>query len=175
MFINPRENILRAGVGEGMYVGDFGVGSGAYTTELLPVIRDQGRVFAVDVQFPLLRRLEEDLSGRGVKNVEYLHGDLEKPYGSKLNDEVLDFGILSNVLFQAKQKQAVLTELRRVLRRKGRFLLVDWQDSFDFFGPHQDQILHPDDARLLADLTGFRYVKPVSAGKYHYGMVFEKL
>ncbi|HET8574876.1 MAG TPA: methyltransferase domain-containing protein [Candidatus Paceibacterota bacterium] len=174
MFTNPRENIMRAGVLEGMHVGDFGTGSGAYALEAARVVKDYGRVYAIDVQKNLLVRLRNTLSDQGIAHVDTLHGDLEMPGGSKIGDGILDFAIASNVFFQCMYKTVLLQEIRRTLKPRGRLLLIDWSESFGHLGPHPENVLDSRDARLLCEQGGFSYRKHIPAGAFHYGIIFEK-
>jgi hypothetical protein len=63
----------------------------------------------------------------------------------------------------------------RILKKKGRVLLVEWADSFAGMGPHRDHVVKQDDAKKIFIDAGFAYERDVKAGEHHYGLVFRKV
>jgi ubiquinone/menaquinone biosynthesis C-methylase UbiE len=116
-FAHPGKNIAALGIEPGMMIADFGAGSGAYVLEIAKVLEKSGRVYAVDVQKDLLRRIHTEAKKRGIDQcVELIWGDLEAPGGSKIADDMVDLVLISNLLFQVPDKLALLREARRILK-----------------------------------------------------------
>ena len=57
-------------------------------------------------------------------------GDVEKIDGTKIEDNTIDVAIASNILSQVENKNDFILEIKRILKPKGRVLLVDWSDVF---------------------------------------------
>ena len=173
-FLNPSGALRAAKLREGERVADFGAGSGFFTRAAARLVGDSGLVWAVDVHQDMLPRLKNLALQEGLKNVEVVHGDVEKAKGSRLPADNFDLCIISNLLFGAEHKDVVAKEAHRVLRKTGRALVIDWAGSFGGLGPRTDHLVSADHARTLFELNGFSYMEPVPAGEYHWGILLRK-
>ncbi|MDO8604189.1 MAG: methyltransferase domain-containing protein [bacterium] len=173
-FTNPEVNIKALGIHEGMVIADLGAGIGAYTLPLAEKVGETGRVYAVEVQKDFLTNIKNEATNRGLKNVELLWGDIERLGGTKIKDGVCDAVVVSNVLFQAEDKQGLLREAKRILKIGGKLLLIDWSDSFNNLGPSPKMVVTKDSARALCEAEGFVIKDEVPAGAHHYGFVMFK-
>ena len=141
MFANPEENVARLHLKEGEKVADFGAGTGAYAIAAGKVVGRDGSVYAVEVQDALLSRITNTARDAGVSNIKVLWGDIEEQGGTTIPDGIIDAVILSNVLFQVEDMNALFEEVRRVLKPGGRVLVVEWRNSYNGLGPQQDMIV----------------------------------
>ena len=173
-FAHPARNVVGIGITPGMKVADFGSGSGAYVLAIAKTLCNSGHVYAIDVQRDLLQRIKNESHKHGFKNVEVLWGDLERPEGSKIADGALDVVLISNLLFQVTEKNAVLEEALRTLKAQGRLVIIDWADSFRGTGPQPEDVVKKETAVSLAVKTGFKLEKEFPAGAHHYGLIFRK-
>lgn len=171
-FCDPKQTVLQLGLREGMRVGDFGAGSGHYALMAAKIVGDSGRVYAVDVQEDVLRALKNQAASKGLQNIEIVWGDFERPGGTKLKDDTLDAVILSNTLFQVDLRGSMVDELKRVMKRGARLLVVDWAGSYDGLGPPKERIVSEYAATELFVDAGFHKVKDFRAGPHHYSIVF---
>jgi ubiquinone/menaquinone biosynthesis C-methylase UbiE len=172
MFTDPSKNISLFNLREGMRVADFGAGSGSYTKIISEKVGHTGKVYAVDVQSNLFHKLAADVQDYPLKNTECILGDIEKKGGSKLSDKSIDAVVLSNVLFQLEDKIGVVEEIKRVLKPKGRVLVIDWADSFGGMGPASKYIVPKSKAEHLFMDRGFAKMEDINVGGHHYGVVF---
>lgn len=174
-FSDPAHNVNQLGIPEGAVVADFGTGSGFYAIAAAKKVAGDGIVYAIDIQDNLLARLSDMAITEGVGSiVRTLHGDLDTPGGSKLDDEVCDRVIIANVLFQTEHKESFLREAFRVMKKRGKGLIVDWQDSFGGLGPAPEHVMSEMDARAQATEVGFEVGENISAGAHHYGFIIMK-
>lgn len=174
MFSIPEKNLEQLALKPNQVVADFGAGSGAYTLAAAHALRGTGKVYAIDVQKELLSRLEKLCHEAHVSNVAFIWGNIEILDGVKLREKSADVVIISNVLFQTHEKGIVIAEAERVLRDGGRLLLVDWTGSFNNMGPTPEQVFPEKDARTLVESLNFSFDRILSAGNYHYGLIFRK-
>lgn len=173
MFITPDKAIRQMGIEPGMVVVDFGAGSGFYTLEAAKRASHAGKVYAVDVQRELLKAIRTKAEAEGHSNVEIVWADLEKPNGSKLADGVADRVIISNILFQVNDKQAVAQEALRVLKSEGKLVLIEWSEASKL-GPSAEHRLNQAQAKELFEGIGFNFEKEFDAGHSHYGLIFRR-
>ncbi|MBI2617941.1 class I SAM-dependent methyltransferase [Candidatus Kaiserbacteria bacterium] len=173
-FADPKANIEAFRLEPGMLIADFGAGIGAYTLAAAHAVGRRGRVYAIDIQQELLGRIKGIASREKLDNVEIVWGDIESKGGSKLPDESVDAVIISNTLFLMEDKDGIAREAFRIVRRKGRVLVIDWKDSFGGLGPAAESVVSEREARALFEKHGFSPERDIQAGAHHYGIVFKK-
>ena len=171
-FVDPLTCTLQMGLKEGMTVGDFGTGTGHYAFSLAHIVGESGKVYAVDVQQDLLRRLAVELPQRGFSNIEIVWGDIERLGGTKLKDATLDAVVLSNTLFQLSKKDAAIAELKRVLKPSGKLLIVDWSGAHGGLGPAEENVVPEETAEAIFTSAGFKKLKSCVGGPHHYSLLF---
>ena len=108
-------------------------------------------------------------------NIETQRTDLELPRGSGIRDESIDKVLISNILFQAQNKNAVGVEAHRILRKSGSLMVVEWsENSSSVGGPSLDHRVGKDETKKILESAGFSFYKEFSAGSHHYGLIFNK-
>ena len=100
-------------------VADLGCGEGYLTIE---ASRFAKRVIAVDRSDAVLERARESAKRRGVKNVEWKRGEIEK---LPIKDASVDVALLSQALHHADDPATALAEAARILRPGGRVVLLE--------------------------------------------------
>lgn len=171
-FSDPRSNVLQMGLRDAMKVGDMGTGSGHYALIASTIVGPSGRVYAIDVQEDILSNLKDSAQREHRRNIETIWGDIEKPYGTKLRDGLLDAAILSNTLFQLEHKERAIKEVARILKPGGKLLVVDWAGAYGGMGPSADLVVSEDSAEELFIGNGFYKSKSFRAGPHHYAILF---
>ena len=171
-FSSPHENVLQAGLREGMKVGDFGAGSGHYARAAAAIVGASGKVYAIDVQEDVLKHLKLNTHAHHQRTIDTVWGDIEKPGGTHLRDASLDAVILANTFFQVENRFGLLGEMKRVLKPEGKLLVVDWAGSYGGMGPSPEKVVPERDAEDFFITGGFHKVKSFRAGPHHYGIVF---
>ncbi len=171
-FSSPHENVLQLGLREGMKVADFGAGSGHYARVAAAIVGHGGKVYAIDVQEDVLKHLKLNSHEHHQRIIETIWGDIEKPGGTHLRDASLDAVILGNTLFQIDNRDGLLSEMKRVLKSGGKFMLIDWAGSYGGMGPMSDKVVPEHEAEAFFINGGFHKVKSFRAGPHHYGVIF---
>lgn len=155
-------------------VGDFGAGTGYFISTLSRLVGPQGRVYACEIQKNLVDALAEKIRKEHLSNVEVIWGDFEDLEGSKIENDNLDVAIIVNTLFQVENKSVVIQEIARTLRSGGKLFIVDWSESWGGIGPQVGDVFSANDARALAEGSGFTFEREFDAGDHHYGLAFRK-
>jgi len=100
-------------------VADLGCGEGYLTLE---TARWAKRVVAIDRSNQVLARARSLASRRGVKNVIWKRGEIER---LPLKDAAVDVALLSQALHHAADPSLAVREAARVLKPGGRLLVLD--------------------------------------------------
>ena len=106
----------------GQVVLDLGCGAGTDLLVAAQMVGPEGRAIGVDMTPAMLERARQSAAAMGVANVE-LHESLIESL--PLPDESVDVVISNGVIDLVPDKDAVFSELDRVLRPGGRLQLAD--------------------------------------------------
>lgn len=169
MFLTPDHLVKELYVRPGDRVADIGCGTGVYTIALANEVGAMGQVYAVDVHREALHTLAGTLDKRGIINVEMIWADVE--VAIPIDAYSMDALILSNVLFQFKDKEKVLSLVSKLVKPGGQLLVVDWKDSYGGIGPHGNHVVTEEEAIKLVQSHGFHLQKRLPAGKFHYAFI----
>lgn len=169
-FLNPKQIIDQLSFLEKHMIAlDIGSGSGGWTVPLAKKL-EYGKVYALEIKEEALSALRSKLDSEKIYNVEFLLADIEK--GVKIGDSRIDFIILSNILFEIKEKDFVFTEIKRVLREGGYLLVVDWK-KVDSVGP-KVKAISKEEVKLLAEKNSLKLENELDLGNYHFALIFKK-
>ena len=102
-------------------------------------------------------------------NVDVIWSDIEK--STPIEKYSLDAVVMSNVLFQLEDIPSALANVATILKPEGQLLVVDWSDSHKGIGPHVDHVVTEEKAEELIQKNGFRMLKRLHAGDYHYAFI----
>lgn len=170
MFSDPAHNVEQFGIEPGMIIADLGTGSGGYALAAASLAGPSGKVYAIEVQKELVNRMAT-IARTQARTIDVLWGDVERVGGTKLAERSIDAAIAANLLFQIEDKLSLVREIRRILKPRGKALIVDWSESFGGTGPHPDHVVTLAAARALFEQGGFSCVKTIEAGDHHWGLV----
>ena len=85
-FVSPEVVASHFHLKAGDRVADFGAGSGFYLKTLSNLVGPSGKVYACEIQKPLVEKLGDFVRLNGLSNVVTLWCDLEEPNGIKIQD-----------------------------------------------------------------------------------------
>lgn len=173
-FIKPEEVIKNFDLEPGMVVADFGCGFGHYVFEIAKVVGPRGLVYAIDVQKELLQAVKSRAEKEGLRNIEIIRADLEGQKGSSLANDLTDEVIISNILFQAEDKNKIAKEAYRILKNFGKAIVIDWEINDSKLGPSLDKRISKEKIKEIFLSAGFKLLKNFHAGENHYGIIFTK-
>ncbi len=173
-FVEPNTVVTHFHLREGDRVADFGAGSGYFIEALSRLVGSEGRVYACEIQRPLVEKIGDLARQKNLSNIIPLWSDVEEHEGSKVPSDSLDAGLLVNSLFQFEDKAAGLKEIYRTLRSGGKLFIIDWTESFGGLGPQPGHVLNKEDATALCETAGFIFEREYDAGDHHYGLAFRK-
>jgi ubiquinone/menaquinone biosynthesis C-methylase UbiE len=171
-FLNPKEILNKLGLKKEMTAADFGSGSGGWAIPLAKILKD-GKVYAIDILEEPLSALKNKSEIEGIDNIEIIRADVESKEGLKLKDNILDLVLMTNLLFEMKNKERVIKEAKRVMKKSGKVLIIDWLPK-SILGPEKERV-SPEEIKKVAKELNLQLEKEFQAGKYHFGLVLSKI
>ncbi len=170
IWMPPGEVIERLGVTPGMVVADIGAGTGFFALPFSRAVDQTGAVWAIDLQPEMLRFLEEKLKRESSsENIRLHEGDAAH---TGLPDGVCDLAFLANLWHELDDRNAVLAEMRRILRPGGRIAILDWRNDVTYPpGPPLDHRVAADRAEATLSGAGWRNVSSGLLGPYSYLLI----
>jgi ubiquinone/menaquinone biosynthesis C-methylase UbiE len=115
-FRNPYKLLQAAGLKPGQTVLEVGCGQGYFTIPAAKLVGTQGFVYAVDVHPLAVARVNEKIEAEGVKNVKPM---LVNAANTGLPNQSIDLAFIFGLQYIAGGLEAVLTELRRIIKTGG--------------------------------------------------------
>jgi ubiquinone/menaquinone biosynthesis C-methylase UbiE len=157
----------------GMHIADFGCGrTGHLVFPIAHAIGEHGVVYAVDIMKDVLENIRK--RSANMSTLHHIHtvwADLELVGSTAIPEKTLDAGLLVNVLSQSNNRHAMLDEARRLLKDKGRLVIIDWSKKGLSFGPDEARFVDFEDMISWATMHGFVLQSEFPMGAYHRGIV----
>ncbi len=173
MFSAPSVIVPQFDLQPNMVVADLGCGIGAYTFEISKIMAGTGKIFALDVQKNLVDKVANECLQKQITHITALWDDLDDANGIGLQDMSIDRAVVANTLFQIDDKQKFALEVKRILKKGGQLLVVDWSESFGGLGPTPQSVVSRDRSLELFQKVGLAFVKDIQAGEHHYGFIMQ--
>jgi arsenite methyltransferase len=106
----------------GERVLDLGSGAGTDSLVAAQMVGEQGYVTGIDMTSPMLAKARSAAAEMGMENVEFVEGEAEQlPFPDESFDVVISNGVIDLI----PDKDAVFSELFRVLAPGGRMQIAD--------------------------------------------------
>jgi ubiquinone/menaquinone biosynthesis C-methylase UbiE len=156
----PAEGIIdRAMVGSDEVVADLGCGNGYLA---IPLAEKARMVIALDAQTEMLSTLLDRAIGK--------HGDVLRPVAGELpsiplKDGSLDHVFLVNFLHELADKHAMISEISRALKERGRVTFVDFHKKDTVMGPPLHERI--EEGEVLGLFAGFDLVIKFSFDEFY--------
>ena len=108
----------------GMVVADIGAGVGYMSLRMARRVGPSGKVYANDLQPPMLDLLRQNAAKAGIGNIVTVVGDVADP---KLPANTMDLVLLVDVYHEFAQPQQMLRKIRETLKTDGRLVLLEYR------------------------------------------------
>lgn len=160
----------------GAKCADLGCGgNGYFVFQAARLVGEQGLVYALDILKMVLKNIEHRAKMMSLDNIRTVWSNLENYGAAKINDASLDCALLISVLFQNKHPEKIFREAARMLKNGGKLLVIDWKPGRFAFGPLPEQKIKREEIEDVALGAGFKKERDLEVGKFHFGVLFEKI
>jgi ubiquinone/menaquinone biosynthesis C-methylase UbiE len=156
-------------IADGAAVADLGAGGGWFTIRLARRVGPNGVVYAEDIQPEMIESIRRRVEREQLKNVTPILG---APTDPRLPAGALDAVLIVGVYHEMEDPIALLRNIARALKPRGRLGIVDFtKDGFGPGPPMEDRI---DEQRIIRDATaaGLKLIAKEDFLRYQYLLVF---
>lgn len=106
-----------------------------------------------------------------ILNIKTVWADIERDGGVVIAPRTVDVVFLINVLFHFDDYTASLNEAKRLLKAKGKIVVVDWRQNLAGIGPTPDKMVNFFEIEQWARKNGFALQDNCDVGPYHRCMI----
>jgi ubiquinone/menaquinone biosynthesis C-methylase UbiE len=170
--LDPQLLFEKSHVQPGMHVADFGCGrTGHVVFPISLLVGEHGIVYAVDILKDVLESIRKRADAQSLINIHTVWSDVERVGKTAIPAKSLDIVFLVNTLSHGHQSLGALEEASRLLRDKGRIVVVDWSKPSPSLGPKEEDFIDFDIVKSWASSAGFVIQEEFEAGIFHSGLV----
>ncbi|MBU0993486.1 MAG: methyltransferase domain-containing protein [Proteobacteria bacterium] len=163
---------------KGLVILDLACGRGAYSLHMSEIVGDEGLIYAMDLWDEGLLQLDKQIEEQNITNILPLHVDATIPEQIDIDDYSIDICMMATVLHdfkEANQTEAVLKEVKRLLKPNGCLAIIEFKKMEGPPGPPIHIRLSENEVEKLVTGYGFEKSKVTDIGKYNYVMTFRSI
>jgi ubiquinone/menaquinone biosynthesis C-methylase UbiE len=153
---------------DGSIVADLGAGAGWFTIRLARRVGPQGKVYAEDVQKPMIESISRRVARAGLKNVVTVLGTSHDP----LLPATVDAVLIVDSFHEMEAPVVMLKNVANRLKPNGLIGIVESKKDGWGPGPPMDERVDPERVVRDAEAAGLRLVSRETFLRYQYMLVF---
>ncbi len=175
--LQVQKYIQQLGIEKDSIVADFGSGSGLFAKYIHNKFKPK-KVYAVELHEDLAYSLDKEIKkfklDTGESKMFSIWGDIEETGGTRIKENSVDFVLLINTFLLLPWKRNCILEAKRILKKGGKVLLIDWHDFLGESMGHKSIIIHEDFIKYMWQDGGFDIISKMDKTKYHNIFVLQK-
>lgn len=155
----------------GSVVADIGTGSGYWVPYLSQTIGPAGKLYAVDIQQEMLAFVERKVNELRLTNVTTV---LSHENDTRLEAGSVDLALLVDVYYELRSPRALMSNIRKILKPKGRLAIIDFDAGKESPGVGPPRRYRVPEQRLVKEVqsVGFELAERHSFLPHQYFLVF---
>ncbi|MDX9872724.1 MAG: methyltransferase domain-containing protein [Clostridia bacterium] len=167
--LNPTGTLQRIGLQDSHTLCDIGAGSGIFTLPAAQATKE--KVYALELSAEMLSLIGDKAKAEGITNIELVKVEGET---FDLADNTMDIALMVTVLHEIKNKEALLTEIRRILKMEGRLAIIEFHKRETPMGPALSHRMEKEELPDLLPSAGFREMESFDLGDNFYCGIYKK-
>lgn len=164
----PEETLLKFKVEDNGSLLDVGCGIGYFTVPASKILKNNS-VIGIDIIPEILDFAKG--KAKGINNIEF---KISEEYAFPVESDQVKYVFISNVIHEVEDKSRYFSEVRRVLKDDGYFLIIDWDKRKMEMGPPIHDRISKDEMMALCSKAGFRTIETIDVSPNQYGLRLEK-
>jgi SAM-dependent methyltransferase len=166
----PDQIMDALGIADGSVVAELGAAGGWFTIRLARRVGPNGKVYAEDIQQPMLEVIRRRLPRENLNNVTTVLGTADDP---KLPEQV-DAIVMVDAYHEMDQPVAMLRNAARALKDDGRVGIVEFTLAGGGPGPLMEERIDPERVIREANAADLVLIARPNFLRYQYLLVFGK-
>lgn len=159
-------------IAEGSVVADLGAGSGWFTIRLARRVGPNGKVYAEDIQQPMVSAMNLRIKREGLQNI--VTTVLGTPSDPRLRRNALDAVLIVDAYHEMEDPVVLLRNVGASLKPGGRLGIVNFTKEGFGPGPPMEERVDPERVIRDAQAAGLRLNSRPDILPYQYLLIFER-
>lgn len=166
--LDSKNTLIKSGFKDGMTLCDIGAGTGIFSFAAGEISNND--IYALEISDDLVELLNSRIVEKNIKNLKVMkvHSDI-----LPLEDGVCDIVIMATVLHEIEKKMFMLNEIKRILKEKGKLVVIEFHKKTTPIGPPVDRRISEEYVEKLCNSNGFKIIDKFVLGENFYCMIFE--
>ena len=168
---HPDQALDEIKIVKGSTVADIGAGVGYMSWRLAERVGPAGKVYANDIQAPMLEQLRRNVAQRHLTNVETVLGEPDDP---KLPQGRIDLVLMVDVYHEFSNPRKMLRHIRESLQPDGRMVLLEYRaedPNVPILALHKMTV---DQVKAEIEPEGFRLDKVIETLPRQHILIFRR-
>ena len=167
--LNPVETLKKIGIGKQAVVCDIGAGSGIFTIPAAKMTKNT--VFALELNVGFLQIINEKAKAQKLLNIvtKQVTGDCYD-----IHSDNVDTVLLVTVLHEIENKEALFTEIERIMKSTAQLAIIEFHKEQTPMGPPVTLRLSKEDVAKMCGDYGLVRTGEFDLGENLYCIQFEK-
>lgn len=162
---NPEAILADIGLKPALTFIDIGCGGGFFTMPAARLMRENGKVYGIDVNSDYINELGALAVKEKLDNLNLTVGKAEDVVVCEGCADIVFFGV---VLHDFEDASKVLRNANKMLKPNGRLFNLDWKKEEADIGPRFQKRFSEDYTSGLIKAAGFSIENIKPSGRYHY-------
>lgn len=166
--LDPKNTLLKAGFQDGQTLCDIGAGTGIFSFPAAKI--SNNTIYAIEISDEMIALLSNRAIENKTKNiiVNKINAN-ELP----LDNNSCDMALLVTVFHELNDKDAMLKEIKRILKESGKLLLIEFYKKQTPLGPPLEHRIAEEIVEKTFTSNGFKLSNKFSLGDNLYSLILE--
>lgn len=161
--LKPEITLKKIGLGESDVLCDIGAGSGVFTIPAAKITNNS--VIALEISDELLEIIKEKAKSQNLSHISTIKVTDDQ---YDIEEETVDFVILVTVLHEIEKKDALLSEIKRILKSTGKLAIIEFHKQQTPMGPPVSHRIGKEEVVTICGGYGFNVFDEFDLGDNFY-------
>jgi ubiquinone/menaquinone biosynthesis C-methylase UbiE len=167
----PKRTLENMLVTKNVELLDIGAGVGYFSIPASQIVGQNGKVYAVDTSEEMLEELKQRIEQKDIENIELVKG---KDYDTDIQNNNVDYILISNVLHEVEDKILFLSNYLNKLRPAGKVGIIEFKKIEASKGPPIEHKISREQLKEYFNKLDIEIIKEVDINEIQYGIVGKK-